>query len=312
MKKTATCIIALLVLTSCASGSTNSQNEGALSKSLQADCAVPSGWADVAALNPKYVVFGELHGTRESPAFVGRTLCGLAAKGERLLLAIEHSSTHNDRLQAAWSLPADQFRNALPSIGWKGRRDGVASQAMFEMVVQAHGLSQRGYPVDIVAFNGARDLAQREKWSHLPGQGPHEAAQAENIFSAGSAKTYDRVLILVGNYHAMKQPIKFGANEFEPMALRLSKSAKTISLNMRHANGTAWNCLLKTDADIKLGQAVPEEAIDCDNHPAPGYPDLQQSPFIQISSSLGGDLTQYYDGFFWVGSISGSLPILMD
>lgn len=312
MKKNATCIIALLVLASCASGSASSLVEGALSNSLPADCAVPSGWGDVVALDPKYVVFGELHGTRESPAFVGSTLCGLAAKGEHLLLAIEHSSTDNEKLQMAWLLPTDEFRNALPSIGWKGRQDGVASEAMFEMVVQAHGLNQRGFPIDIVAFNGARDLAQSDKWSHLPGQGPHEAAQAENIFAAGSAKPYDHVLILVGNYHAGMQPIKLGANEFEPMALRLSKFAKTISLDMHYAEGTAWNCLLKPNADLKPGQPVPEDAIDCANHPASGYPDLQQPPFIQLYFSSGADSAQGYDGFFWVGPISGSRPILMD
>lgn len=312
MEKIVFCIAALLGLTSCASGSAIGGNEGPVSSFSSIPCAVPAGWAEIAALDPKYVVFGELHGTREAPAFVGSTLCGLAAKGERLLLAVEHSSADNDTLQEIWLLPTAEFSSALPSTGWKGRKDGVASQAMFELVVRAHELSKRGFAIDIVAFNGGRDVAQREKWAHLPSQGPHEAAQAENIFAAGSAKAYDRVLVLVGNYHARKQLLNIGAGEFEPMAMRLSQLGKTISLDMRYAYGSMWNCLMKPDADIEPGQPVPDEAVDCNNHPARGYSDLKQSPFMRLGTFPGDEPGQNYDGFFWLGAINGSPPLVPD
>ena len=97
----------------------------------------PGGWSDVTELEPRFVVFGELHGTRQGPEFIGNLACALASRGERILLAVEHSSTNDAALQAAWSLPADRFGQALVETGWAGRQDGVASQAMFAMLVRA-------------------------------------------------------------------------------------------------------------------------------------------------------------------------------
>ncbi|HEX8062893.1 MAG TPA: hypothetical protein VF535_06725, partial [Allosphingosinicella sp.] len=185
-------------------------------------CSVPEGWSRVAARKTPYIIFGEVHGTRESPAFVEATACGLAAKGARVLVGVEHNATDDPALQAAWSLPDAQFPAALRALGWAGRKDGVASQAMFELLLRLHRLKERGRRIDVVAFNGARDAEQRERFKDLPGQGPHEAAQAENVRRAAEAKRYDHVLVLVGNLHARKQPVTRGGMSFEPMAMRLA------------------------------------------------------------------------------------------
>lgn len=309
VKNLVLCFIISLLLSSCVSTETGQSYGTRVSSSPSLGCEVPEGWAEVGALEPKYVVFGELHGTREGPGFVSETLCRLAEQGERLLLAVEHSASENDKLQAVWLLSTEEFKRALPSTGWVGRKDGVASEAMFELMARAHELKELGFPIDVVAFNGGRDAAQRAKWAHLPSQGPHEAAQAENIYTAGSAEAYDRVLVLVGNYHARKQPIDIGAGEFEPMAMRLAKLDKTVSLNMRYADGFAWNCLLRPEAEVEPGMPIPEEAIDCNNHPTSGYPDLKRSPFIQLDPVPSDRTSSDYDGFFWVGAISGSQPI---
>lgn len=301
--------IVSIALTSCAASRTSSYSEDlTLGSSTASGCAVPEGWMEIASLNPKYVVFGELHGTQEAPTFVGNTLCGLAMSRERLLLAVEHSSFDNDKLQAAWLLPTDKFRRVLPSTGWEGRDDGVASHAMFAMVVRAHELSQRGLPIDIVAFNGPRDAAQRAKWAHLPSQGPHEAAQAENIHIAGSAKPYDRVLVLVGNLHAEKQSVDMGSGAFEPMAMHLGKLGRMVSLNMRYADGYSWSCQLRADFVVQGAGPIPDEAIDCAKHPQRGESDLERLPFINVDRGLATTGSSNYDGFFWVGPISASEP----
>ncbi|MEJ8628784.1 hypothetical protein P0F65_00260 [Sphingomonas sp. I4] len=59
-------------------------------------CQVPPGWDQVDA---KVVVFGEMHGTREAPAFVGNLACALAARGERVLVAVEHDVINDDDFQ---------------------------------------------------------------------------------------------------------------------------------------------------------------------------------------------------------------------
>lgn len=205
-------------------------------------CRAPPGWEDVAARKPNYVIFGEYHGTQQAPAFVGGLACALAAQGERILVAVEHHATENAAFQKAWALPAAEFPDALKQAGWAGRSDGVASEAMFALLVRLHRLAQSGLPIDIVAFSGAKDAEQSKRFSDLPGQGPHEAAQAENIRIAATARPYDRVLVLVGNVHARKRPVAHSGVTFDPMAMRLGPASTIVALNMATAGGTTWDC----------------------------------------------------------------------
>jgi hypothetical protein len=271
-------------------------------------CALPQGWSAVAARKTRYILFGEVHGSREAPAFVGTTVCALAARGKRLLVAVEHHSADDPALQAAWALPHAQFPAALRLRGWAGRYDGVASEAMFALLVRLHELKSRGRRIDVVAFNGARDEAQRARFSDLPGQGPHEAAQAENIRRAAEAKRYDHVLVLVGNLHARKQPVERRGAAYEPMAMRLAPAAAITSLNMAHAGGTLWNCLLRPGTVIEPGKPLPPSAIACASHVARSPVNLHRVPFIGIGTPPHGDSTGAYDGFFWLGEVSGSPP----
>jgi hypothetical protein len=273
-----------------------------------AACALPEGWSAVAARNTRYVIFGESHGTRESPAFVEATACGLAAKGERVLVGVEHEATDDPALQAAWALPDAQFPAALRARGWAGREDGVGSQAMFALLVRLHQLKSQGLSIDVVAFNSLVDDDQRARFKDLPGQGPHEAAQAENIRRSADARRYDHVLVLVGNLHARKQPVTRGAVSFEPMAMRLAPAAAITSLKMDGAAGTTWNCLLKPGAVLQPGKPLPPGSLDCGSHASRGHADLQRPPFIGLGALPGSEEDPAYDGFYWVGPVSGSPP----
>ena len=271
-------------------------------------CAVPTGWSAVARRRTRYIIFGESHGSKEAPAFVGATACGLARKGERLLVAIEHQAPENDALQAAWKLPESRFASALRLTGWKGRNDGVASEAMFELLTRLHALKSAGRRIDVVGFNGARDDIQRERFKALPGQGPHEAAQAENIRLAAEAKAYDHVLVLVGNLHARKQPVIRGGVSFEPMAMRLAPPNAVTSLVMTHGPGSTYSCRLKPGAVLDPGKPLPANSLDCSNHPTRGTLDLDKPPFMALGTMPGSDPDPAYDGFFWVGPVTGSPP----
>jgi hypothetical protein len=271
-------------------------------------CPVPEGWAEIANLQPRYIVFGELHGTQESPAFVGDLACALAAQDQRVLLAIEFDSGADAALQDAWRLPANEFAQALQKFGWKGRTDGVASEAMFAVLVRLHRLKDAGRPIDVAAFNGPRDESQRKRFAHLAGQGPHEAAQAENIHNAASSGSYDRVLVLVGGFHAETVPYGEGAKSFDPMAARLARTGRVVSLKMRFAAGSAWNCIAKPGRRFEPGQAIPKDAIECGNHPAKSEVDLERAPFMQLGAFPGEAPIAGFDGFFWLGSVHGSAP----
>lgn len=264
----------------------------------------------MAKLDPKFVVFGEIHGSVQSPAFIGDVACGLLAQGKRILVGIEFQATLDDQLQAAWQLPDAEFRKQLPAIGWAGRTDGVASRAMFELLLRLHSLKEKGAAIDIVAFNGTRDLAQQARFEKLPRQGPHEAAQADNIANAAKKAAYDVVLVLVGDFHARRRMVGEGPDQFEPMALRLAPSGRLVSLRLRHAGGTSWNCQLKPGVQLRLGAPIAADAIACGAYPVSGSADLHHVPFLQLGVDPADATSAGFDGFFWVGPITASPPQL--
>lgn len=271
-------------------------------------CTSPDGWDAVVERDPKFVVFGELHGTREAPAFFGSLACSLATDGEVILIAIEFSPYYDDALQEAWKADEEDFENLLLQAGWRGRRDGVGSDAMFKMVRDLHRLSRAGYAIDVTAFNGAGSEDQREKFAYLPGQGPHEAAQAENVATAAEKRSYDRVLVLVGNLHAEKQSIDLGRGAFDPMAKRLGAYGSIVSLNVRYDAGTNWSCQLRGDFDPKTDGSPTDDDIECGPHPAGATGSFDRNAFIEVGDQTADTAEASFDGFFWLGPITASPP----
>lgn len=270
-------------------------------------CDPPPGWAAVAARNTRFVVFGEVHGTAQAPSLVGDVACALAFQGERLLVAVELDATSDVRLQQAWGLPDDRFAAALAAAWPAGRADGVGSRAMMDLLLRLHRLRAGGRVIDIVAFNGARDAAQAKRFAALPGQGAHEAEQADNIRAADAGR-YDHVLVLTGDLHARRRPVTLDGATFEPMAMRLAPAAAVTTLDMADAGGTAWNCSLRPGAGVPSGGSVESDAITCGARSVRGSPDLRRRPFMALGAAPGRQADPAFDGYYWVGAITASLP----
>lgn len=275
-------------------------------------CKLPEGWSEVAAREPRFVVFGELHGTKETPAFVGNLLCALAQRGEKVLLATELSALYDDELQAAWNLPLDSFPSVLSSWDWQERKDGVASTAMFDLLTRARHLKEAGFQVGVTAFNGANGEKQASCFAHLPGQGAHEAAQAQNILDAAEAGEYTRVIVLVGGLHARKVVTTAGEFEIEPMAIRLGRMGSTLTLDHRYASGTRWGCELRRDFKPEAGRRVTRKDLSCTSHRASGWEDDGATPRLALGAFRDEPESTAYDGYFWVGPISASPPAVRD
>jgi hypothetical protein len=261
---------------------------------------LPIGWNSIEAKKPKFVVFGETHGTQESPELVESVACALATRGERILVAIELESRSNPHLQKLWRTPSNSFARAVLAElpGFAQRQDGVASRAMLTMLDHLQSLS-RNRSIDVVAFNSVRDAAQAARWRDLPGQGAHEAAQAENIAMASARKRYDRVLVLVGNLHAGKD--RSMAVDFEPMAMRLARVGPLISLVQTYATGTAWYCM------VKRGATLTPANIDCGAHGTQGAsPDRPVE--VRLWSPGDPEANSAYDGYYWFPVVHASPP----
>ena len=272
-------------------------------------CSLPDGWAQIERRQARFIVFGELHGTSEAPQLVGSIVCAIASRNQRVLLAIEHDATDNVALQEAWNAPLSDFRGKLQDAGWEGRSDGVASEAMALMLSELHPLRENRRGIGVVAFNGFVDPAQKARFAHLPGQGAAEAAEAENIISAANAGDFDVVIVLVGTLHARRDTVEIGGARIAALAGQLSQAGATLGLEMRYAAGTSWNCTLRDDFDPAAGKPVTSGDVDCDNHPTTGNAQYGRSPFVHLYEA-GQDPQRMhrFDGFFWVGPVTGSSP----
>lgn len=256
-------------------------------------CSLPTGWKQVEARKPRFVIFGETHGTRESPELVGSTACALSKRGEHILVALELAASTDPQLQALWNGPSDGFRERVMSQlpYFANRKDGVGSEAMLALIEKLHALASAGRKIDIVAFSGARDRAQAERWSNLPWQGAHEAEQAENISQAAKRTGYSRVLVLVGNAHAQKQPIVGSVSRYKPMAMHLGKAGSIVSLVETYATGTMWNCVERV----------------CGSHGTSGSL-VQPATAVGLWASPQHDWYAGYDGYYWFPVVHGSPP----
>lgn len=307
MRKAVVILLSLFLISSASVARRGSETSKAV---VSAGCKMPSGWTDIAQRKPRFIVFGEVHGTQEAPELVGRVACALAAQGKHILVAVEHDVSFDPAYQAAWRQPPGKFAAAVLQAGWKGSRDGKGSVAMLNMLKQLHQLAWQGRAIRITAFDGERDTVQHRKFGSLPGHGPREAAQADNIRIAADAGSYDFILVLTGNGHARKQPFERGGIAVEPMAMHLARVGPMVTLDAGYSGGSAWTCELKPGMRPAPGKPISDEAIDCAVHPVGRQPDLGPVPFLSLTTSSDAD--DAYDGFFWLGAIHGSPPAVRD
>lgn len=275
-----------------------------------AQCAVPPGWSKVVSNRTQYVVFGELHGTVEAPRLIGEIACALTAKRQRILVAVELSSSQNAGLQRAWAGPQESFAASVirEMPEWATRSDGVTSTAMLALLTRLHALYAAGRAVSIVAFNGIRDDEQTARLSALPGAEPHEAAQAENIRAAAANGRYDRVLVLVGNAHARKQLITGRGVPYRPMAMHLAESASIISLFIAIGGGESWGCQMS--GPPPAGPVIRSDLIKCGAHRTGASVDWVGVPRIIETRGQAGPTNPdgAYDAMLFIGPITASAP----
>ncbi len=272
----------------------------------QAECAPLPGWEAVAEqAEGKYLIFGELHGSEQSPQMVAEYACAVSPDAS-VLVAVELSSRSNEGLQRAWNAPVGEFRGTLLAEveEFANRNDGVASVAMVEMLERLHRLKSAGRSISVVAFNGAKDEDQIRRFADLPGQEPHESAQAENIRSAAEAGGFDHVVVLVGNLHASKTPMNFGGPQWRPMAMILAESADVLTLNMAYSGGSSWSCQLADGVVREPGKPISSDQIECKARPLVDAPAYGERQF-----RLDQETDARYDGLYVLGEISASPPV---
>ena len=180
------------------------------------------------------LLLGDMHGTREIPAFVGALVATVSAR-EPVVLALEIPADHGPSLQtflASDGGPAAR-RQLVAAPWWQDPyQDGRRSVAAAEMLEAVRALRAAGRAIDVVAIDdpGGADREVRE------------AAMARNVIAARRAHPEAALVVYAGNLHTSKREVGF-APGFAWMAMRVERAGvPLVSLNPRWSDGTAWTC----------------------------------------------------------------------
>lgn len=281
-------------------------------------CAPLQGWEVIREKSQDgFLIFGELHGTEQSPEAFTEYVCAISEpngqeSGDSVLIAIEFDSIDDMKFRKAWEASEDDFITEITNniSDWQWRKDGVASKAMLASLKRLHTLKSRGHNIDITAFTGAKNDEQTEKFKHLNGQGPSEAAQAENIRNAAQKDHYDHVVILVGSLHAQKTNENWGTGDFSPMAMKLAETQKVISLTQLYLDGSSWYCG-SASKESKDGKKIiiPEDIICKTYKSRANVKNMTAPPHMSLWSEADPNYTPDYDGYYFVGNITASEPV---
>lgn len=222
--------------------------------------------------------FGELHGTEESPRFVGDVVCE-AARHDRVQLGLEvwdFEQVSLDRYVRSAGGYAD--RRALLAGAFWATHDGRSSHAMVALLERVRALRAAGAAIELVAYDG-EDSADRD------------ATMADRV---AAARDSGAIFVgLSGNAHARRPRGAPWDPDFVSMvAYLIARGIPVTSLDVSSTGGTMWGCLLRE----------PDQAPDCGVHPVRA--DGGTTPI----GAIGPSRDRAYDGEYAIGPSTASFP----
>lgn len=233
------------------------------------------------------IVFGELHGTKEIPAFFGEQVEALVSAGHTVHVGLEMAASDQDELRAAMNLPEDERHSALLQIEqWRTGKDGRNSLAMARMLGRLGELQSRFEDrLSLFAFDIPADWrgTSNDRDQFMAGVIAERRAQLAEE---------DYLLVLSGNAHAFGVPGAPWDPDFRSMTTRLKKNHRVVTLRNLQSGGEAWICTPECGARSVSGV---DRTYSRGIHLEPFDRDWADQPV--------------YDGVFFVGQLSASEPL---
>ena len=184
------------------------------------------------------LLLGEIHGTSESPAFVGDAACHVADRGLPLVVALELPVTGQGGLDSfLGSDGGTEARRAfLAGPFWaKSYQDGRSSQAMLELIERVGRLRRSGAEVRVALFDTGASAGGQAR----------DRGMARRLLELTEADPEAVTLVLTGNIHSRTGPGRPGNADFQPMGYLLARDSapgRVVALDQAHGGGTAWVC----------------------------------------------------------------------
>ncbi len=194
-----------------------------------------------AALNVpgKIVLLGEMHGTKEIPAFVANAACLALRAGLPVTVALEVPREEQARIDSFIKSAGDDDDRAALLKGpfWNAAfQDGRRSGAMLALIDRVRHMRARHLPVEIALIDRQAPPstpAERDRW------------MAEALAAAADASPQSLIVALIGNVHTRVTRGVPWDGGYEPAgyALRqLRLGLSVTALNVAYTGGTVWTC----------------------------------------------------------------------
>ncbi len=236
------------------------------------------------------VLVGEMHGTVESPAFVGRATCLALADGRSVTVGLEIPIEENARIRAflASSGSASDRDALLGGAFWQAPfQDGRRSRAMLALLEDLRRTLRAGSPVHLLLLDSTA----------FRGGSARDRAMAGRLRDAIAGAPHDLFLVLTGNIHTrLRQGVPWDPS-YEPMGFVLTHLAPRLAiaaLDVVYTGGSAWIC------------ESPQPA-SCGAKTLKGRPDAG-SIGVTLAPTVSAE---GYSGSYSVGALTASPPALL-
>jgi hypothetical protein len=221
--------------------------------------------------------FGEIHGSEESPRFVGDVACRAAAAG-RVQVGLEIAGDEQariDRYLRSAGSPAD--RAALLAGPFWHQHDGRSSTGMAALLEQLRVLRAAGAAIDVVAYD-------------VPGAADRDTAMAEVV-----ARRRDPSAVFVGlsgNIHSRRTKGTPWNPQLVPMVAQLvARGLPLTTYDVEWNGGAFWACIANSPTGPQ--QCGAHEST----HTDPGAP-----------WTLGPPRDASHDGVYRIGPATAAAP----
>lgn len=198
------------------------------------------------------LLVGEMHGTKQMPALIGRIACHAALDAEsEVTVGLEIPRSNQSAVDAYLRSDGAQEARAslLASSHFSGEwKDGRSSTAMVAVLESIRGWRASGASIDVLCF----DADQGSYTTSME----RDAAMA-SMLAAFHEASADRVLIVLsGNVHTRTRKGTPWDPEFIPMGMSLREVVPTlVALDFRSAGGSMWACMSSEDNEMNCGPA---------------------------------------------------------
>ncbi len=218
------------------------------------------------------ILFGELHGTQEAPAFIADAACLVAKAGHRVRVGLEMNQEEMERIESfmgSKGTDADRSRLLEGSFWHPKAQDGRSSAAMLDLLDALRKLRRGGHSVSLTLFDSVE--------FHQPNK-DRDALMAARLSDEIGPDLETITLVLTGNIHSRVAQGTPWDEDFQPMGLYMSKGLskhRLVALDLSWSGGSAWMCKGPEPedcgaAELRLKREGKDRQLKVENPKEPG------------------------------------------